>query len=68
MSIKKIAEMAGVSVSTAGRVLNDPNHRCLSEEVRQRILQAARDIDYVPNEAARNLKSGSTGSGHIRGK
>lgn len=65
MSIKKIAEMAGVSVSTAGRVLSDPNHRCLSEEVRQRILQAAREIDYVPNEAARNLKSGSTGGRKI---
>ena len=65
MSIKKIAQMAGVSVSTAGRVLSDPNHRCLSEEVRQRILQAAREIDYIPNEAARNLKSGNTGGRKI---
>ncbi|MGN0587097.1 MAG: LacI family DNA-binding transcriptional regulator [Oscillospiraceae bacterium] len=62
MSLKKIAEMAGVSVSTAGRVLSDPHHRCSSEEVRQRILDAAREINYVPNEAARSLKSGSTES------
>jgi DNA-binding LacI/PurR family transcriptional regulator len=27
--------------------------------MKQRILQAARDINYVPNEAARNLKSGN---------
>lgn len=59
MSIKKIAEMTGASVSTVGRVLRNPNHRCASEEMRKRILQAAREINYVPNEAARNLKSGN---------
>lgn len=58
MSIKKIAEMTGASISTVGRVLRDPNHKCLSEEIKQRILQAAREINYIPNEAARNLKSG----------
>ena len=57
---KKVAEMAGVSVSTAARVLSNPNHKCSSEEVKQRILQAAREINYVPNEAARQLKSGKS--------
>lgn len=60
MSIKKIAEMTGASISTVGRVLRDPNHKCSSEELKQRILQAAREINYVPNEAARNLKSGNS--------
>ncbi len=60
MSIKKIAEMTGVSVSTVGRVLSNPNHKCSSEEIREKILQAAREINYVPNEAARNLKVGNT--------
>lgn len=60
MSIKKIAEMTGASASTVGRVLSNPEHRCSSEEMKQRILQAAREISYVPNEAARNLKSGNT--------
>lgn len=59
MSIKKIAEMTGASVSTVGRVLSNPSHKCLSEDMRQRILQAAREINYVPNEAARSLKSGN---------
>lgn len=58
MSIKKIAEMTGASVSTVGRVLSNPNHKCASEEMRQKILQAAREINYVPNEAARRLKTG----------
>ncbi|MGN0655547.1 MAG: LacI family DNA-binding transcriptional regulator [Ruminiclostridium sp.] len=59
MSIKKIAEMTGASVATVGRVLSDPTHKCRSEEMRQCILRAARDINYVPNEAARSLKSGN---------
>lgn len=60
MSIKKIAELTGASVSTVGRVLSNPDHKCASEEMRQRILAVAREINYIPNEAARNLKSGKT--------
>lgn len=60
MSIKRIAEIAGVSVSTAAKVLRDPDHKCSSEDVKKRILQVAREINYVPNEAARNLKTGNT--------
>ena len=58
MSLKKIAQMTGVSVSTVGRILSDPTHKCASEEVRQRVLDAAREISYIPNAAARSLKSG----------
>lgn len=58
MSIKKIAEMAGVSISTVSRVLNHPDYKCSSPELRDRIFQAARQLNYVPNEAARNLKKG----------
>lgn len=61
MSIKKIAELAGVSTATVSRVLNHPGYRCSSEEVRERIWQIARQFNYVPNEAARNLKMGISG-------
>lgn len=58
MSIKKIAEIAGVSYSTVSRVLGNPEYKCSDEAVRERILAAARELNYIPNEAARNLKLG----------
>ena len=52
MSIKKIAEMVGVSASTVSRVLADPKYRCASDTLREEIMEAARKLNYVPNEAA----------------
>lgn len=60
MSLKEIAQMTGVSVSTVGRILNDPKHRCSNEQVRKKVLEAAREINYIPNANARNLKSGGS--------
>ena len=56
MSIKKIAERAGVSPATVSRVLNNPNYRCSSEEMKDTIWKIAMELNYVPNETARNLK------------
>ncbi len=58
MSLKKIAEMTGVSISTVSRVLNNKEYNCASEEVKRKIWKAAEEIQYVPNESARNLKLG----------
>ena len=60
MSLKKIAEMVGVSPSTVSRVLNDRSSSCASESVKKKIWEAAHEIDYVPNSAARKLKMGET--------
>ena len=57
MSLKEISELTGVSVSTVGRILRDPKHKC-PEEVRKRVLEAARSTGYVPNSAAKSLRSG----------
>ena len=56
MSITKIAAITGASVSTVARVLRDSEHKCHSMELKEKILQTAREIGYVPNEA-RALKS-----------
>lgn len=58
MSIKKIAEKAGVSASTVSRVLNNPDYKCSSPEIRDRIWKIAIEMNYAPNAAARNLRSG----------
>jgi LacI family transcriptional regulator len=54
-----VARQAGVSVSTAGRVLRDggwPVDPLLRERVRETALQ----LGYVPNVLARTLRSGGT--------
>lgn len=60
MSIKEIAKRAGVSSSTVSRVLNNPNYKCSSPELRDKIWRAAMELNYVPNEAARSLKMGTS--------
>ncbi|MFQ9515878.1 MAG: LacI family DNA-binding transcriptional regulator [Eubacterium sp.] len=57
MSLKKIAEMVGVSPSTVSRVLNNASSTCASREVRNKIFEAAREIGYQPNENARRLRT-----------
>lgn len=60
MSLKKIAEMTGVSPSTVSRVLNNASATCASRQVRDKILDAAREIGYQPNENARRLKQNTS--------
>lgn len=53
MTIKDIARMCGVSISTVSRVLNDRPD--VSPEVRQRVLAVVEDHNYIPNNSARDL-------------
>jgi LacI family transcriptional regulator len=47
-SIRQVAEIAGVSRMTVSRVLNDRNGSAVAEETRRRVLQAVRELEYVP--------------------
>jgi DNA-binding LacI/PurR family transcriptional regulator len=51
-----VARLAGVSQKTVSRVLNNEPH--VKDELRQRVLRAARELGYRPNGAARALLSG----------
>jgi DNA-binding LacI/PurR family transcriptional regulator len=55
--LKDVAQRANVSPGTASRVLNRRKGGVrISDATRQRVLQAAHDLDYSPNPAARALR------------
>lgn len=55
-----VAARAGVSISAVSRVLSNAPSARVSEATRQRIVDAARDLQYRPNFAGRALKSART--------
>ncbi|MCQ6282673.1 LacI family DNA-binding transcriptional regulator [Bacillus sp. EB600] len=57
-NIKDIAKLAGVSVATVSRVLN--NHPYISIEKKTAVLQAIKMTDYKKNINAVNLRTGHT--------
>ncbi|MGD8998335.1 MAG: LacI family DNA-binding transcriptional regulator [Anaerolineae bacterium] len=57
---RQVADEAGVSRTTVSLVLNDVPDSHITSKTRQRVLQAARRLNYYPNAAARRLVSGRT--------
>ena len=53
-----VAELAGVSRTTVSFVLNDVEGINLPDSTRQRVFEAAHELGYVPDAAARTLASG----------
>lgn len=58
VTIKDVALAAHVSVATVSRALN--GHTNVVEEVRKRVLMAAKELRYTPHAAARSLSSRRT--------
>ncbi len=54
---KDIALKANVSQATVSYVLNNTPGKSISEDTRKRILDAVEEMNYIPNSAARRLKS-----------
>ncbi|MDY0235130.1 MAG: LacI family DNA-binding transcriptional regulator [Gudongella sp.] len=53
ITIKDVAKMSEVSISTVSRVINDS--KPVSPEARRRVLSAIDELGYKPNEIARSL-------------
>ncbi|MCC5890834.1 MAG: LacI family DNA-binding transcriptional regulator [Alkalibacterium sp.] len=53
VTIKQVAEYAGVSVATVSRTLNDSGY--VGKESRKKVEKAIEDLGYIPNEVARSL-------------
>ncbi|SDN95909.1 transcriptional regulator, LacI family [Paenibacillus sp. yr247] len=52
-TIKDIAKMAGVSITTVSRALN--NHTDVNRNTYKKIIKIAKQLNYQPNSSARNL-------------
>jgi LacI family transcriptional regulator len=61
-TLGEVARKCAVSQSTVSRVLNNAKHGrfSVSDDVRQRIVEAARELNYRPSVAARNLTARKT--------
>ncbi|MDO4711079.1 MAG: LacI family DNA-binding transcriptional regulator [Peptostreptococcaceae bacterium] len=53
ITIKDVAKLAGVSISTVSRVINDS--KPVSPDIRERVLRVIEETKYVPNPVARSL-------------
>lgn len=55
VTIKDIAKICGVGVSTVSRAIN--NDPAIKPETKQKIMDAVKEYHYVPNNSARNLQA-----------
>ncbi len=60
VSIKDVAERAGVALGTVSNVLNRPDK--VAEGTRQRVQAVIDELGFVRNDAARQLKTGTSRS------
>ena len=60
VSLKDVAKRCGVSTATVSKALN--GHSDIGEKTRIRIKEAAQEMGYFPNAAARALKTNRSAS------
>ncbi|KXZ39257.1 transcriptional regulator, LacI family [Alkalithermobacter thermoalcaliphilus JW-YL-7 = DSM 7308] len=58
ITIKDVAKIAGVSVSTVSRALN--NYSDINQETKEKIFSVVKELGYKPNNIARSLSSSRT--------
>ena len=58
ITLRQVAEIAGVSLATASRVINQ--HPGVKPQVRERVWQVIHEHGYQPNQVARSLANQRT--------
>lgn len=57
-TIVDVAKLAGVSIKTVSRVMN--NHAYVRDDTRERVEQAMKSLEYRPSEAAQLMRTGKS--------
>lgn len=57
-NLKDVAKSLNMSISTISRVVNNKNY--VNPKTREKILNALKELNYTPNQAARSLKNKKT--------
>lgn len=60
VTMKQVAERAGVSVTTVSHVINRKAGARIGQEARRRVLRAVDDLGYRPNALAKTLVKGTS--------
>jgi LacI family transcriptional regulator len=61
VTLKDVAQLAGVSLATVSYVLSNNQKQHISEQTKQRVWDAAKELDYIPNTSAQALKKNRSG-------
>lgn len=60
-TIADVAKLAGTSIATVSYVLNDDKDRYVRDELRERVLEATKQLNYVKSSLASSLKGKKRG-------
>ncbi len=60
VTMREVAEAAGVSVATVSLVVNDKKDARIGDDARRRVRDAISELGYRPNALAKSLVSGSS--------
>jgi LacI family transcriptional regulator len=59
-TLSDVAQLAGVSIATASKAINGRDE--VAPATRRRVLEAAEELSFTPNQLARSLLAGRTGT------
>ena len=54
-TIRDVAKLAGVSIATVSRILNNDEYFIVTLETKQKVLTAAKELNYKKNNKKRKI-------------